>query len=603
MRIKLYILKKHLYLLLVVLLLPACVSKKITTQNNPTEPQQEIIRLQIVGMSDLHGNYLPYDHIRKRPAIGGLPYVYSYMKEQRADTTQTVILLNGGDYLQGQMAVYYYIYMDQREEFMPAVFLNKVGVDVSVMGNHDLEPGGPIFQRWATGAKEVNSEVIVANVVHEGTMMRYAKPYVILDRAGLRIAVLGLLTPIQTQCVSTTLVEGLDVLDMLEPAQRWMNYILEVEEPDLVIGLIHAGLTTDRAIADTGDLCFNANSPMYIARNVPGFDGIILGHQHKLLKDSIHVEGGRPVWLVEGGYGGADLGILEFEILKPADDEKAKIISATARIQNVSQRQLSQDILDEFAEEEKLIAEAANEFVAVLKDTIYNAEAFFGSSFFVDLIHKAKLEHTKAEVSFSAPLSSNVVIPSGDLTFSDMLRVYRFENRLIVFKMTGKEIKNYLEYSYGLWINQMQTPEDRLLKTIPRPNSTTGARFFEVPQYNFDSGAGLDYEVDVTKPEGERITILRMWSDRPFHEDSIYSVVTNVYRFFGAGGHLELGAKISLDELSTRILLQNDPNQIRELIRQDFIRQEKVGMFQYNNWKFVPEHFVIPAKEREIKEL
>jgi 2',3'-cyclic-nucleotide 2'-phosphodiesterase/3'-nucleotidase len=602
MRTELHILKKYICFLLLILFLPAfaSASKKRTTQNNAVE-QREIIRLQVVGMSDLHGNFLPYDYIRRRPAIGGLPHVYSYMKEQRADTTQTVILLQGGDYLQGQMAVYYYNYLDKREQFMPALLLNKVGVDASVMGNHDLEPGDHIFRRWTTGAKELNSDVVVANVVRQGTMIRYAKPYVILNRAGLRIAILGLLTPIQTECVPATLLEGLEVLDMLEPAQRWMKYIMDVEEPDLVIGLFHAGFI-DQAVQDTSSVCFNANDPLYIARNVPGFDGIILGHQHRMLIDSVHVDDGPPIWLVEGGFGGATLSILEFEIQKPSEDEKAKIITATARIQNVSERQLSQDILDEFAEEEKLIAATANEFVAVLKDTIYNTEAFFGSNFFVDLVHKAKLEHTKAEVSFCSPLSSNVVIAPGDLTYSDMLRVYRFENRLIVIRMTGKEIKDYLEYSYGLWINQMYTPEDRLLRTIPRPDNPK-IRFFEVPQYNFDSGAGLDYEVDVTKPQGERVTILRMWSDRPFHEDSIYSVTTNVYRFFGAGGHMELGAKISPDEIRSRIIRQDDPTQIREMIRQNFIRQGEVYKFQYNNWKFVPEEFVKSAKKREQKEL
>jgi 2',3'-cyclic-nucleotide 2'-phosphodiesterase/3'-nucleotidase len=172
--------------------------------------------------------------------------------------------------------------------------------------------------------------------------------------------------------------------------------------------------------------------------------------------------------------------------------------------------------------------------------------------------------------------------------------------------MLGQEIKDYLEYSYGLWINQVSSPDDRLLRTIPRPNNPN-SRYFEIPQYNLDSGAGLDYEVDITKPQGERVTILRMWSGRPFHEDSVYTVVANAYRFFGAGGHMELGADIDLRESNRRIPttspFRNDPIQVRELIRRDFIKQKEVYKFQYNNWRFVPEHLVIPAKEREIKEL
>ena len=70
-------------------------------------------------MSDLHGNFLPYDHLNRRPAVGGLPYVYSFVREQRQDTTQHVIFLNAGDILQGSMAAYYYNYLDEREQKMP----------------------------------------------------------------------------------------------------------------------------------------------------------------------------------------------------------------------------------------------------------------------------------------------------------------------------------------------------------------------------------------------------------------------------------------------------------------------------------------------------
>jgi 2',3'-cyclic-nucleotide 2'-phosphodiesterase/3'-nucleotidase len=555
-------------------------------------------------MPDLHGNFVTYDHIRKRAAIGGLPYVYSYVKQEREDTTQQVILLNAGDILQGQMAAYFYNYIDKRETFVPALLFNKIGVDASVMGNHDLEPGSPVYGRFNRISRELNSEILGANVFFKGTSIRYLKPYVILHRAGLRIAVLGLTTPIHTKCVITEISDGIDVRNMLEPAQYWMNRIQNEESPDLVIGLFHVGFI-DKTGIDTAVLdCYNANDPMYIARNVPGFDGIILGHRHKILTDSIHVDN-RPVWLVEGGYGGASLAVLDFEIQK-TPGKKAKILNSSVKVQNVSDSiKLTQDILDELEieKEEKLIAAAANEFVAVLKDTIFNMEAFLGSSFFVDLVHRAKLEYMGVEVSFASPLSSNVVVPSGNITFSDLLSIYRYENRLIFFKMSGREIKDYLEYSYSLWINQMHSPNDRLFRTVPIPNDTLGRRGFEIPQYNFDSGAGLDYEVDVTKPTGQRITILRMWSNRPFHEDSTYSVVSNAYRFFGAGGHMELGAKIKAGEPRNATIIRADHSQVRELIRQDFIRQKEVKAFRYNNWKFVPDHYVIPAINREFKEL
>jgi hypothetical protein len=93
-----------------------------------------------------------------------------------------------------------------------------------------------------------------------------------------------------------------------------------------------------------------------------------------------------------------------------------------------------------------------------------------------------------------------------------------------------------------------------------------------------------------------------MWNDQPFEENKMYKVVTNAYRFSGAGGHIFLGAGIKQEELADRIV-RNDNVQIRELIRQKFIQQNEVAPFQYDNWRFIPENYLESAKERELKEL
>jgi 2',3'-cyclic-nucleotide 2'-phosphodiesterase/3'-nucleotidase len=583
-----------------VLLLFAFVSTSFAQRNISTSDKsstEESIRVKIIGMSDLHGNILTYDHLNRRPAVGGLPYVYSYVRQERKDTTQHVIFLNSGDYLQGSMAMYYYNFMDRREEYMPSVFLSKVGVDVSVFGNHDLEPGGSSIRRFHGFTRTTDSEILTANVVLRGSQRRYFEPYTILERDGLRIAILGLTTPIMTQCARTQIVPGLEILDMFESAKLWMNRIRTVEEPDLIIGLFHAGFMEKTDADSSYEDCLNVNDPMYIAQNVQGFDGIILGHRHLIRIDSILTDG-HPVWLIEPGFSGRHVAVLDFE-LKKIPGERAQIISSSAKIESVTGIELDQDILDEFAEEEAIIAMAAAQPVGILLDTIHSSDAFFGSNFFVDLVHKVQLEASKAEVSFASPLSTSVTVPSGEITFSDLLRIYRFENNLMKFWMSGREIKDYLEYSYGLWTDQMHSPSDRLL----RLNTNENLPFlFETPAYNFDSGAGLDYDVDVTKPVGQRIKILRMWNDRPFHEDSIYTVVANSYRFSGAGGHLELGAKISPNELSNRaIQLYN--MQVRELIRREFVYQKEMSVFQYDNWKFIPNDFVTPARDREMEVL
>ncbi|MDR2907686.1 MAG: bifunctional metallophosphatase/5'-nucleotidase [Bacteroidales bacterium] len=577
-----------------------------SSNQQPKSPDSsEIIRVKIIGMSDLHGRYLPYNHTQKRPSEGGLPYVASYVRQERADTTQNVIFLNGGDLLQGSMSAYYYNFLDTREIYMPSYMLGEIGVDASVMGNHDLDMGHSVYNRFMVSSVAQNSEVLGANVFLKSRRnVHYNKPYICIYRGGLKIAVLGLTTPVLTGCVATDISPIVEVRDMLPSAEIWMERIKNEEKPDLIIGLFHAGFRD--AVAEYDSLpCTDANDPKYIAKHVPGFDGLILGHKHRMIVDSIHHNGGQPIWLIEPGYNGRDVAVLDFEVEK-TPGQKAKIRKATGELVKVSKTQtLSPEMLVKYTEEEKRIATAADKFVAVMKDSVITEDALLGSSFYVDLVHKIQLDSSKAEVSFAAPLIVHGSIPPKDLTYSDLLLLYRFENDLVRMWMTGREIKDYLEYSYGLWINQMHSPTDRLLRTtelINKQNPNWEQRL-EIPQYNFDSGAGLDYEVDVTKPAGQRISIKRMWSDRVYHADSVYTVVVNSYRALGAGGHMELGAKINRSQLWERLTTVLDYAQVRELIHDTFMQEKEVKAFKYNNWKFVPESYITPNVRRAISKV
>ena len=593
-----------LLLLFLLLMLVFVVSTALrSVQNQENEPPSDgIVRIKIVGMTDLHGNFQMFDFVRRRPVVGGMPYIHQFVKQERKDTTQHVILLDGGDVLQGQMVVFYYNYVDEREFYMPAFRFNRAGVDAGVVGNHDLEAGKTVLERFTS---ELYSPLLGANVVYTQTQEPYFQPYTILERGGIRIAVLGLTTPIQTDCMTLEIIEGLEVTNMLEPARYWMNHIRQNESPDLIIGLFHAGFPNEADSLHANEACFYENNPVYIAENVPGFDALLLGHLHRSVIHRTASYAGDSVWLIEPGFGGRNVAVLDFELQK-IPGQKAKILSSSARIENVfeSQNLLLPETILEIIDECELMALVADEPVALLMDSICNVEAFFGSSFFVDLVHKVQLEHTGAEISFASPLSTNVVIRAGFLTFSDLFRVYRFENTLTVLHMTGKEIKDYLEYSYDLWINQMRSPYDRMLRTKELPSGASRylGREFEIPQYYFDSGAGLDYEVDVRKPFGQRIQILRMSNGDDFEKNRMYQVVTCTYRVAGAGGHMEQGAKIDRKTMPYRII-SADNTMVRELIREDFIRQGEVKAFRFDNWRFVPESYTKPAKAREIREL
>jgi 2',3'-cyclic-nucleotide 2'-phosphodiesterase/3'-nucleotidase len=451
--------------------------------------------------------------------------------------------------------------------------------------------------------RESDAPLLGANVVFTGTSEPFFQPYVVLERGGIRIAFLGLTIPIQSECITVEICQGLHVVNMLEPARYWMNRILTKESPDLVIGVFHAGIPYGADSLQIGQHCFHENSTIYIAENVPGFDALVLGHLHRtIIKRVVNVDGD-SVWLVEPGMGGRDVGILDFEVQK-IPGEKARVISSSVHIENVTQVPLSYEMMAEVEEECELFAIIAGEPVALLIDTLCNVSAYFGPSFFVDIIHKVQLEYTGADISFASPLSTNVLIPPGPLIFSDLFRVYRFENMMTVLRMSGREIRDYLEFSYNQWVNQMRSPRDRMLRTKPVPAGSTAflGRNFIIPQYYFDSAAGIDYEVDLRKPFGQRIRILRMSNGEPFYENRMYSVVTTCYRVAGAGGHFQAGAGITPQIMPYRVISVENI-MIRELIRRDFVSQGEVRSFNFNNWRFVPESYMQRAKRNEFEEL
>jgi 2',3'-cyclic-nucleotide 2'-phosphodiesterase/3'-nucleotidase len=169
-------------------------------------------------------------------------------------------------------------------------------------------------------------------------------------------------------------------------------------------------------------------------------------------------------------------------------------------------------------------------------------------------------------------------------------------------KMTGNEIKNYLEYSYSGWLNTMKGPDDYLLKLRTgkdgKPILTDGRAWLKNQSYNFDSAAGIDYTVDITKPEGKRITIKSFSNGRPFILSDTYKVAVNSYRGNGGGGHFIYGAGIDKDKLRSRIITSTDRD-LRYFILKYIESKGIINPAPLNNWKIIPEEWVRTAERRE----
>lgn len=511
--------------------------------------QDKIVKLKIVETSDIHGNYYPYDFILRHEAGGSLARIHAFVQKEREVYKDNLLLLDNGDILQGQPCTYYYNYIDTVSPHLAAEVLNYMQYNTGNMGNHDVETGRAVFDRWADDCK---FPILGANIIDTATGETHFKPYEVLERDGVKIVVLGMITPAIPVWLSENLWKGLRFDDMEETARKWMKIIREKEKPDLVIGIFHAG---QDALLMGGK--YRENASVEVARNVPGFDIVLMGHDHARELKKIKNIAGDSVLIMDP----ASKGIVVANADVTLKLRKGKVIEKhiDGALTDMKDYAASEDFMEHFAPQFNAVQDFVSKKIGSFTETISTRPAYFGSSAFIDLIHLLQLEITNADISLAAPLSYDTEINKGDVFVSDMFNLYKYENMLYTMKLSGKEVKDALEMSYNLWTNQMKSADDHLLLfRKQRREGATDRASFQNFSFNFDSAAGIIYTVDVTKPKGEKITIISMADGTPFSMDKMYKVALNSYRGNGGGELLTKGAGIPQDELKGRILFSTD---------------------------------------------
>lgn len=204
----------------------------------PTIAKTKKISLRIIETTDVHGCFFPYNFIERKPMNGTLARVSTYVNKLRQEYGDNLILLDNGDILQGQPTCYYYNYINTDAKNIAAEVINYMRYDAETFGNHDVETGHAVYDKWI---KEVNCPMIGANIVDTKSGKPYVNPYVIINREGVKIAVLGMLTPAIPNWLNESLWTGLRFDDIKVSAKYWMNYLKENERPDIIVGLFHSG--------------------------------------------------------------------------------------------------------------------------------------------------------------------------------------------------------------------------------------------------------------------------------------------------------------------------------------------------------------------------
>ncbi|MBF1587075.1 MAG: bifunctional metallophosphatase/5'-nucleotidase, partial [Prevotella sp.] len=497
--------------------------------------------IKILYTTDIHGSFFPYDFIERKPCTGSLARAASYIKAQRARYGKRLLLLDGGDVLQGQPTCYYSNFVAPEQPNMAARVLNELGYDAQAIGNHDIETGHAVYDKYI---REANYAVLAANIVDARTGEPYFKPYALFVVDGVRIAVIGMVTAAIPYWLHESLWQGMQFQSIASCLQRWVNHVRSNEQADFVVGLFHSGYTG--GIADTR---YPENEVKVVAQQTMGIDIILFGHDHQQKQEVVgHADGSSTLLLNPSSN--AHL-MAELTLNLKITSEEVQKIDCKGELVSLEKQPIDDVFMQHFAADKQQVEDYTQQIVGRTTYALRTRDSFFCSSRFSDFIHDVQLSVAPATLSFNAPLKFDAVIAPGYIYVYDLFNLYTYENQLYVLRLTGQEIKQYLEYSYALWTQTMHNPADHLMRM---EQGSDGHWSWQNLAFNFDTVAGIDYEVDVRLPIGQKINILRLSNGAPFMLNQSYRVAMNSYRGNGGGELLTRGAGIPFEELPQRIL-------------------------------------------------
>ena len=580
--------------------LALCLTQTMTAAESATKT----VRLKVIETSDVHGHFFPWDFMEGKPIKGTLARANTYINRQRQEFGKRLLLIDNGDILQGQPCIYWSNYVMPDDPNLAAQVVNYMKYDAETVGNHDIEPGHAVYDKWI---REVRCPLLGANIVEKEqpkaeelngrpyAVYKGLQPYSVHHIEGVKIVVIGMLTPSIPNWLTESTWKGMEFEEMVGCAKKWVKYVKEYEQPDLIFGLFHSGLNGG-IVDERGE----ENATEAVAREVPGFDIIFFGHDHQVHNKWVKNKEGKDVLIIDPSCYVKNVAEAQIELTYTNGNLTKKDIKG--EIVNVQDEAVDEQMVSHFQPQIDKIKKYVERRIGRFEHPIYTRESFLGNSAFTDLIHNLQMQITEADISFNAPLSFNTVIEAGDVTQADMFKLYRFENLLFMLNMTGEEVRKHLEFSYDMWTNTMKSPDDHALRLNDASTEDQQRAGFQYYTFNFDSACGIDYEVDLTKPDGQKVKILRMSNGEPFDEKKWYRVVMNSYRANGGGELLTQGAGIPKDSLEGRVIYNSLRDQ-RHYLTQEIERMGTVDPKPNHNWRFVPEEWVKPALKRDSLQL
>ena len=533
--------------------------------------------LHVLTTGDVHGSIFstPYEE----DGTGGTSLMAVKKKVdaiRESEGRDNVLLLDAGDFLQGDNSVYYFNRVATDRPHIWSRVAAYMGYDAITAGNHDIEAGHEVYDRVRAELEGYGIPLLAANALKDDGKP-YFREYAVFRRAGLKILVMGFENPNISAWVSPEMWSGMEFKSLVPFVQEAVERVQAREHPQVTIVVTHSG-------TGKGDGSELENQGLDLYQSLHGVDLLVCAHDHRPA-----VKSNGTFALVNAGSHARNIGHGMIKAVTKGNRVISKSVSAS--IERIDKKDVDTAMRDTFTRDFEDVRAFTLTHVGKLMMPLRTRDAYAGMSDYINLLHMVSLSGSGAKISFAAPLTFNGYIEQGDLNFNDMFRIYPYENQLFVMNLKGSEIKAYLEYSYDSWI---QTPGDHVLRISNRPDPRTGARkwSFEGRPYNFDSAAGLIYTVDVSKPAGSRIIIQSLADGSPFNEDETYPVALTSYRANGGGSIITKGAGIRKEDIPGRIIARGAD--IRQLVYEFIKARPALDKASINDtkllgfWKFIP---------------
>ncbi|HXD31223.1 MAG TPA: bifunctional UDP-sugar hydrolase/5'-nucleotidase [Pyrinomonadaceae bacterium] len=521
------------------------------------QPTPSRVHITILGTTDLHGNILPKDYYTEKADARGLAKVATIIKKARKENPN-LLLLDSGDTIQGTPLEFYHNKKNNQPPDPMMLIMNSLRYDAMAVGNHEYNFGLQVLEK---ARREAKFPWLSANTYDGGTNKTHYQPYIVKEMGGVRVGVLGLTTPGIPNWDNPQNYEGLDFHEPLREAQKWVPILRRKERVDLVVIAMHMGVEEDldTGVVNPGQVA-HENQALAIARQVPGVDVILMGHTHRDVP-SLIVNG---VLLAQANYWGRHVARVDLYL----DKNRAtgwRLAAKSARTIPVDTVEPDEEVVKLAEPYDRETENWLGRVIGESKAELTAREARFRDTAILDLIQRVQLEAGQADVSMVASFNPQARIPKGSIKVREISGLYVYENTLVVLEVTGRQLKEALEHSA------------KYFRAYEPGKSPAELVDDKIPAYNFDIAEGVNYDLDITKPIGQRIQNLT-FKGQPVQPEQKFKLATNNYRVNGGGGYtMYKEARV----------INRSSELIRDLIIEWVERHQTIPTEPTNNWRIV----------------